>query len=53
MFGHSWMMWRVHVSCQNNNLKSVHVDYIYHKNEIGKPGEMSLPIFMIYVISMN
>jgi hypothetical protein len=32
------------LSCQNNISKSVHADYIYHKNEIGKPGEMSLPI---------
>ncbi len=32
------------ISCHNNNLKSVHADYIYHKNEIGKSGEMSLSI---------
>ncbi len=33
-----------YITCQNNNLKSVHADYIYHKNEIGKSCEMSLPI---------
>ena len=28
---------------QNNNLKSVHADYIYHQNKKGKPCEMDLP----------
>ncbi len=34
---------KVQISCHKNNLKSVHADYIYHRNEKGKPCGMELP----------
>jgi hypothetical protein len=30
------------ISCQNNNMKPIDADYIYHKNGKGKPCEMDL-----------
>jgi len=33
------------ISCQNNNLKSIHTDYIYHNNEKGKPWKKDSPLF--------
>ena len=32
------------ISCHKHNLKPFLADYIYHKNEKGKPGEMDLPL---------
>jgi hypothetical protein len=32
------------ISYQSSNLKPIHADYIYHKNEKSKPGEMDLPL---------
>ena len=32
------------LTCHEHNLKSVHVDYIYHKNEKGKPCEIDLSL---------
>jgi len=32
------------ISYQKHILKSIHADYIYHKNEIDKPCEMDLPL---------
>jgi hypothetical protein len=31
------------ISCHKHNLKSVHADYIYHKNDKGKSCEKDLP----------
>jgi hypothetical protein len=31
-------------SCQYNNPNSIYSNYIYHKNERGKPCEMDLPL---------
>jgi len=30
------------ISCQNHYLKSIHADYIYHKNEKGKTCELDI-----------
>ena len=35
------------LSYQNNNLKTINADYIYHKNEKGKPQKKDLPLFKI------
>ena len=33
------------ISCHTHNLKQVRADYIYHKNEKGKPSKMDFPLF--------
>ncbi len=35
------------ISYQNNNQKLVRTDYIYRKNQKGKPWEMDLPLLII------
>jgi len=35
---------KVQIPCHKHNLKPFLADYIYHKNEKGKPGEMDLPL---------
>jgi hypothetical protein len=41
------------IPCQNNKPKSVRADYIYHKNEKGKPSKKGFALFKNDIITFE